>query len=130
MIGKTPQHGELIAIVRTSSKGDKKDLTRGGLAVPKLSMKDNEHLRYAGRMSSEEAALALGFKAHDVPILVREGLMRPLGDPPANATKYFAATYIQRLAVNESWLAKATKCLNAYWTKHNKERRDRSIIPA
>lgn len=42
------------------------------------------------RLDVSETAMFLGFAAHDMPILIRCGLLKPLASPPANATKHFA----------------------------------------
>jgi hypothetical protein len=82
--------------------------------------------RHTGRMTPDETAHVLGCKTHDLPVLIRKGLLKPLGNPPQNAIKYFAASYIQRLAADEKWLGKATKAINDHWTEHNQKRLDKS----
>jgi hypothetical protein len=37
------------------------------------------------RLDARETAWYLGFAAHDIPVLVSAGLLKPLGHPPANA---------------------------------------------
>jgi hypothetical protein len=78
--------------------------------------------RHTGRMDAAEAALVIGCREHDIPVLIRAGLLKPLGNPPPNAVKYFAATVIHQLAADEKWLGKVTHALNHYWTEHNKKR--------
>lgn len=80
-----------------------------------------------GRLLAEEAAAILGFKKHDIPILVKAGLLKPLGNPVRNAVKYFAASEIERLARDLEWLAKASKAVYKYWANINKKR-CRSIL--
>jgi hypothetical protein len=72
---------------------------------------------------AEQAASLLGFMAHDIPILVKEGLLRPLGNPPGNAVKYFAASEIVQHADDQNWLSRATKALYAHWKSANASRR-------
>ena len=43
------------------------------------------------RLNPEQASWVLGFQAHDIPVLVACGLLKPLGTPPPNGVKYFAA---------------------------------------
>jgi hypothetical protein len=86
---------------------------------------NNEQARHTGRMKPEEAAYVLGVQPHDIPILIRAKLLKPLANPPPNAVKYFAATKIQRLAADEQWLEKATKNLNNYWAEQNKNRKNK-----
>src|SRR5438093_433715 len=37
---------------------------------------------------------------HNIPVLVREGLLEPLGDPAPNAIKYFATVEVLELAAD------------------------------
>ncbi len=53
--------------------------------------------------------------------------LTPLGDPAANAPKWFAAVEIIRLAADQDWLHKATKEISKYW-RHKRERRT-VVIP-
>jgi hypothetical protein len=50
------------------------------------------------------------------------GKLTPLGDPAQNATKWFAAVQVVRLAGDVDWLHKATKEISKYW-KRKRERR-------
>jgi hypothetical protein len=52
--------------------------------------------RLPGRVTSEQAAPLLGFAIHDMPVLVRAKLLKPLGNPGQQAVKYFAASDIER----------------------------------
>jgi len=49
------------------------------------------------RVVAEEAAWLLGFAPHDIPLLVNAGLLKPLGQPPASGTKYFATAMLLKL---------------------------------
>ena len=66
---------------------------------------DSGNLRYAellnlrrlpARLNAEEAAAILGFKSHDIPLLIRAGLLKPLASGPRNSVK-FVPTETQRL---------------------------------
>jgi hypothetical protein len=87
----------------------------------------NPVLSQPGRSLSEEAALVLGFKRHDIPILVKARLLRPLGNPASHAVKHFAACEIQKLACDVDWLGRATKAVATYWAKQNQKRRPKNI---
>ena len=56
---------------------------------------------------------------HDVRILVAARLLKPLGSPPANSVKFFAASEILEQAKDRTWLAKVTNALNQHWQKKN-----------
>jgi hypothetical protein len=42
------------------------------------------------RLTAEQAAWVLGCQPHDMPILVSNRLLKPLGNPPPNGIKFFA----------------------------------------
>ena len=68
--------------------------------------------RLPARLTSEQAAEMLGFKVHDIPLLVRTGLMRPLAGGPRNSVKYFHADEVEGMARNRHWLDKATRAIS------------------
>ena len=75
--------------------------------------------RLPARLNSTESAVVLGIQEHDVPILIGEKLLVPLGKPAPNSPKYFAAVQILALAENVEWLAKATKTIALHWKAKN-----------
>jgi len=75
-----------------------------------------------GRLLAEQAALLLGFKRHEIPILVRAKLLKPLANPPRNAVKYFASAEIEQYARDPDWLSRATKAVYKYWADQNRKR--------
>jgi hypothetical protein len=58
-------------------------------------------------------------QAHDVPILVGARLLKPLGNPPPNGVKFFAASELLEQVKDRAWLAKVTNALNQHWQKKN-----------
>jgi len=74
-----------------------------------------------GRFNPSEAAWRLGFEPHDIPILIRVGLLKPLGRPPANSVKYFAGIEIEELKRDAKWLAKASDALRHHWKLKNEQ---------
>ena len=70
-----------------------------------------------GRLRAEEVAKILGFAEHDIPVLVRYKLLRPLGQPSQQSTKYFAAVEILEYREDVKWLNKATKIASGYWKR-------------
>ena len=88
-------------------------------------MKDEQHqfLRLLGRLparlTAEQAAWVLNCQTHDVPILVAARLLKPLGNPAANAIKFFATSELLELAKNKTWLIKVTNAVNHHWQKNN-----------
>ena len=71
------------------------------------------------RLNLEEAAWLLGFAMHDIPVLVKSGLLKPLGRPPRHGTKYFASAEIAQLRENLKWLAKASDAIVDHWRRKN-----------
>ena len=71
------------------------------------------------RLNAQEAAWYLGFQLHEVSILVGAKLLEPLGRPPANTPKFFAAESLAELRINPKWLEKATDAISAYWRRKN-----------
>ncbi len=74
--------------------------------------------RLPGRLTAGQTATVLGVPPEAIPILVRARLLRPLGSPPANGPKYYAAVCVEALARDERWLARASDAI----TKHHWER--------
>ncbi|MBI5386449.1 MAG: hypothetical protein HZA90_17395 [Verrucomicrobia bacterium] len=82
------------------------------------------------RLTSEQAGPCLGFRPHDIPVLVRRGLLRPLGHPRNAAVKYFAFVVLERLRADVNWLARATDAVYEEWQRKNarkKAKRDRTL---
>ena len=77
-----------------------------------------------GRLNVAASAKLLGFAELDMQILMGVGQLEPLGDPAANAPKWFAAVEIIRLATDREWLNKATREVSKYW-RYKRERRSR-----
>ena len=69
-----------------------------------------------------QTAQFLGFSEHDIPVLIRARLLKPLGSPPPNGHKYFATVELERLAQDPNWLDKATRAVTQYWQSKNRRR--------
>jgi len=74
------------------------------------------------RLDVEQVAWLLGCQAHDVPVLVRARLLKPLGNPPPNARKLFAADEVLELSRDKSWLNKISNAIHESWRKKNRSR--------
>ena len=55
----------------------------------------------------------------DVPVLVAAKLLKPLGNPVQNSTKFFATKKILELAKDEKWLHRMTLVLSQHWRERN-----------
>ena len=72
------------------------------------------------RLDARQTAKLLGFQEHDIPVLIAGRLLKPLGKPVPNATKYFAACEMGALASDPKWLNAATQLVYDYWKKKNR----------
>jgi len=71
------------------------------------------------RLNVEQAAWVLNCQSHDIPVLVAARLLRPLGHPPPNGTKYFSTAEVLELIRDRSWLAKITSTVCQHWKTKN-----------
>ncbi len=71
------------------------------------------------RLTAEEAAWFLGYSPQEIPVLMAEGILKPLGHPPRNGPKYFATAELEELRRNSKWLAKASDAIVGYWQNKN-----------
>lgn len=79
--------------------------------------------RMPGRLNTEETAWYLGFSAHDIPVLIAHRLLKPLGNPPQNGGRYFAASDVEHLRTDTKWLDKASAILVKHWKMKNDSRK-------
>jgi hypothetical protein len=70
------------------------------------------------RLDATQAAWFLGFEPHEIPMLVTAGLLKPLGHPARNSTKFFATETLEQYR-DEKWLARASDAIAAYWRERN-----------
>jgi hypothetical protein len=75
------------------------------------------------RLNVEQAAWVLNCQAHDIPTLIAARLLKPLGNPPRNGTKYFSTAQMLELAKDPAWLAKATNAIHQFWQRKNDNKR-------
>lgn len=80
------------------------------------------------RQSSRQAARYLGFQLHDIPILVADKFLHPLGHPQPSAVKYFATIELDRLKADRKWLSQATDTIYRHW-QTRKARRAANLQP-
>jgi len=74
------------------------------------------------RLTVEQTAWALGCQAHDIPILITSRLLKPLGNPPPNGIKFFAAADVLELAKDRSWLTRVTNTITQHWHRKNERK--------
>jgi hypothetical protein len=69
-------------------------------------------------LSVEEAGWFMGLQAHEVLILSRSGLLKPLGKP-RRGPKRFATAALLPLAEDPTWLSRATDTIARHWREKN-----------
>src|ERR1700722_1811060 len=75
------------------------------------------------RLNAEQTGWVLNCQPHDIPALIHSRLLKPLGNPSPNGTKYFATADILELAKDRPWLVKMTTAINQHWQKQNGKKR-------
>ena len=85
--------------------------------------------RLPAMLNMAETAAMLGLAEHDFPVLVRTGLLKPLGDPQPNAVKSFATIQVLELAGEIVTLNKIRNTVYEYWRGKNASRRDSRLVP-
>jgi hypothetical protein len=75
--------------------------------------------RLPAMLNVQQTAVLLGLAEHDIPVLINAGLLKPLGDPPPNAVKYFASIQVLELAGELSRLCKMRNTVYEYWRGKN-----------
>jgi hypothetical protein len=68
--------------------------------------------RLPARLNPEQVAQVTGFQTHDIPMLVKAGLLKPLGGGPRNSVKFFAAFEVEAVCCDRKWLDRATKAIS------------------
>jgi len=71
------------------------------------------------RLTAEQAGWVLNCQPHDIPALIHARLLKPLGNPSVNGTKYFATADLLEMAKDRAWLVKMTTAINTHWQKQN-----------
>jgi hypothetical protein len=76
------------------------------------------------RLTAEQAAWVLNCQAHDIPALVTARLIKPLGNPPQNGTKYFATADLLEASKDSHWLARMSATIYSHWRKKNSREKE------
>ena len=75
--------------------------------------------RLPARLDVNQAADILGFLPHEVVVLLKTGLLKPLGKPAPNGHKFFCTAEIMELPQDREWLDKATRTVARSWQENN-----------
>jgi len=75
--------------------------------------------RLPAMLNVPQTAVLLGLAEHDIPVLIGAGLLKALGNPPANAVKHFASIQVLELAGEIVHLSKIRNAVYEYWRGKN-----------
>ena len=78
------------------------------------------------RLTAEQTAWVLNCQPHDLPALVGARLLKPLGTPAQNSTKYFATVDVLELMKDKAWLVKVTNAISQHWQHQNARKKNHS----
>lgn len=71
-------------------------------------------LRLPARLNPHQTARLLGFALHDIHILIKSRLLKPLGNGESSFGCWFSSAEIEVLAKDRDWLNRATDAVNQY----------------
>jgi hypothetical protein len=74
---------------------------------------------FPAQMTAAESAFYLGCVPHEIPVLVANGFLKPLGNPADNAVKFFALVTLEELKADPKWLHRARASIYEYWRIKN-----------
>ena len=80
------------------------------------------------RLTAEQAAWVLNCQPHDIPALVTARLIKPLGNPPQNGTKFFATAELLEASKDSHWLARMSTTIYQHWRKKNASRNENTDV--
>lgn len=75
--------------------------------------------RLPAMLNTPQTAVLLGLGEHDIPVLIAAGLLKPLGNPPTNAVKYFGTVEVMEMAGEIAVLNKIRSTVYQYWRGKN-----------
>ena len=75
--------------------------------------------RLPAMLNTRQIAVLMGLGEHDIPVLIAAGLLKPLGNPPSNAVKYFGTVEVLEMAGESAILNKIRSTVYQYWRGKN-----------
>ena len=87
-------------------------------------MRDDQHRfltlrQFPARLTAEQAAWLLNCQVHDIPALVAAKLLKPLGSPTVNSSKFFATADVLENMKDRNWLVRVTGTIYHHWQNKN-----------
>jgi hypothetical protein len=99
-------------------------------------MKDDQHRflsllgQLPARLTSEQAGWVLNCQSDDIPALISSRLLKPLGNPAQNGSKFFCTADVLEQLKDRSWLVKVTNTINQHWQRQNSRKKCHSLNSA
>jgi hypothetical protein len=90
---------------------------------PEPQLKIQSLDEFGAYMTKEKVAKALDIGVHNIPVLVRAGLLKPKGNPQRYCVKKFSRRQLARNLADEAWLDKAAAAIHQHWRIKNARKR-------
>jgi hypothetical protein len=120
-------NGKAEEIIRAKEKGKQQKDQSGPLYILNDELKAFLNLLHLpGSLNAAQTAALLGFRPHDIPVLVAREFLIPLGGSGPNCEKFFARVEIEERAADVDWLSQARAALNQHWRMKNARKADNS----
>ena len=81
------------------------------------------------RLNADQVAWLIGCQPHNMPALVVAKQLKPLGNAPTNAVKYFCAAEVLELCTDRNWLTRVTTVIQNDWARRNARYRPPAVTP-
>jgi hypothetical protein len=78
---------------------------------------------YGAFMTKEKVAKVLDIGTHNIPVLTRAGLLKPLGHPQKYCVKKFSRDELARNLADKTWLEKTAAAIHKHWRIKNARKR-------
>ena len=118
----------VVPCVAGATQGDKTmsvtSMTTDRIADVMKRALDRE--RPPARLNADQTADLLGFEKDDLALLARAGLLVPLGNPTANAVKYYATVDVAAFSEDRDRLDQATAIIYSRNRSKFEAQKDRS----
>ena len=86
---------------------------------PEPQLKIQSLDEFGAYMTKEKVAKALDIGVHNIPVLVRAGLLKPKGNPQRYCVKKYSRSQLARNLADEAWLDQAAAAIHQHWRDKN-----------
>jgi hypothetical protein len=86
---------------------------------PESSLKLQALYKLPVCITKEKIAEVLGIATHNIPPLVRAGLLKPLGHPGRYCVKYYSRDELAEKFQDAQWLNKVVAAVSRHWRNKN-----------